>query len=89
MSPVCVFGSADTAALRRAESKRSAVFGKRWKSTASKARDAARLLRKGAGASDGEELEYMARDEATGGQVMVFKIEAQDVAITAVACEDH
>ena len=29
----------------------------------------------------GEELEYMARDEATGGQVMVFKIEAQDVAL--------
>lgn len=47
-----------------------------------KARDAARLLRKGARVLVmGEELEYMARDEATGGQVMVFKIEAQDVAL--------
>ncbi len=47
-----------------------------------KARDAARLLRKGARVMViGEELEYMARDEATGGQVMVFKIEAQDVAL--------
>lgn len=47
-----------------------------------KARDAARLLRKGARVMViGEELEFMARDEATGGQVMVFKIEAQDVAL--------
>lgn len=47
-----------------------------------KARDVARLLRKGARVMViGEELEYMARDEATGGQVMVFKIEAQDVAL--------
>lgn len=47
-----------------------------------KARDAARLLRKGSRVLVmGEELEYMARDEATGGQVMVFKIEAQDVAL--------
>lgn len=47
-----------------------------------KARDVARLLRKGSRVLVmGEELEYMARDEATGGQVMVFKIEAQDVAL--------
>lgn len=47
-----------------------------------KARDAARLLRKGARVLViGEEREFMARDEATGGQVQVFKITADDVAL--------
>lgn len=47
-----------------------------------KARDAARLLRKGARVLViGEEREFMARDEATGNQVMVFKIVADDVAL--------
>ncbi|MBL5980260.1 single-stranded DNA-binding protein [Comamonas sp. NyZ500] len=47
-----------------------------------KARDAARLLRKGSRVLVmGQEREYMARDEGTGGQVMVFKIAADDVAL--------
>lgn len=69
----------------RNEQNEVAQTGGYWREVelyGSKARDAARLLRKGARVLVmGEEREFMARDEATGNPVMVFKIAAEDVAL--------
>lgn len=53
-----------------------------------KARDVARLLRKGSRVLVvGEERDYMAKDSATGAEVQVVKIAAEDVALQLTRVE--